>query len=57
MLPEGIQPRTGHTVTSFNLSPGVVEVTVFGGYPKWIPEKHNRLQPPKAATTMIRLGE
>ena len=57
MLPEGTQPRRGHTITPFNLSPGVVEATVFGGSPKLIPGEDDQQQPKIAETTVVRLGE
>ena len=55
-LPEGTQPRSGHTATAFNLSPGVVEVTMFGGSPKYAPGNYQQ-QSKIAETTVVRLGE
>ena len=56
-LPEGTQPRCGHTTTAFNLSPGVVEVTMFGGSPKYVPREGDQQQHKIAETTVVRLGE
>ena len=56
-LPEGTQPRWGHTATAFNLSPGVVEVTMFGGSPKFVPGGGDQQQSKIAETTVVRLGE
>ena len=55
-LPEGAQPRYGHTATAFNLSPGVVEVTMCGGCPKHVPGGDQQLSK-LAETTVVRLGE
>ena len=57
MLPEGAQPRWGHSATAFKLSPGIVEVTMFGGCPKFLPGGNDEQQPIIADTTVVRLGE
>ena len=56
MLPEGAQPRRGHSATAFTLSPGIVEVTMFGGSPKYVPGGDDQQQPKIADTTVVRLG-
>ena len=56
-LPEGTQSQCGHTATAFNLSPGVVEVTMFGGCTKYVPGALDQQQHKIAETTVVRLGE
>ena len=56
-LPEGTQPRWGHSATAFNLSPGVVEFTMFGGCAKYVCGRDLHQQPKIAETTVVRLGE
>ncbi len=57
ILPEGAQPRRGHSATAFKLSPGIVEVTMFGGCPKFVPGGDPQQQPKISDTTVVRLGE
>ena len=50
--------RCFHSATSFNLSPGLTEVTLFGGVPEW-PSNHKTDAdvPQMANTTVLRFGE
>ena len=45
----GLQPRYRHSATAFCICPGVMEVTLFGGYPKWLGDP--------LGTTVLRFGE
>ena len=54
-LPEGTQPRWGHTITSFRLDEDRVHATTFGGCPEY---DSNRSDGPKLAdTTVMEFGE
>ena len=58
-LPEGTQPRWGHTITAFNVCPGRTHTTTFGGSPKYeghlrkSGDDHQKL----AGTTVMEFGE
>jgi len=56
-LPEGTQPRFGHTVTSFRLDEETVNTTTFGGCPEWNSNKSNDDDPKLADTTVMEFGE
>ncbi len=56
-LPDELQPRRGHTLTAVSLAPGLTEVTMFGGSPKWDPTGIDEKQPKLADTVLLRLGE
>ena len=53
-----LQSRSDHSATAFNLSPGLTEVTLFGGYSEW-PSNPKSLDDvtPIANTTVLRFGE
>ena len=57
ILPKETQPRWGHTATAFTLSPGIVEVTMFGGSPKLALGGDIQQHPKITETTVVRLGE
>ena len=44
-------------MAAFSLAPGLTEVTMFGGCPKWILYAPDDQLPKIAETTMLRLGE
>lgn len=50
------QPRRGHTTTAFSLSPGLTEVTMFGGSPELSSGK-DVTQPKLAETTILQFSE
>ena len=52
-----MQPRWWHTIAAFSLTPGLTEVTMFGGCPKYNPDAPDDQQPKIAETTILRLGE
>ena len=54
----GLQARFDHSAAAFHLSPGMTEVTIFGGCPEW-PSKYRRDADlsPIANTTVLRFGE
>ena len=56
-LPEGVQPRMLHTVTAFSFRPGLTQVTMFGGCPKWEMGNAKHAQPKLAETTVLEFGE
>ena len=57
-LPEGTQPRWGHTVTSFPISEDKVHATTFGGCPANISPSWSDDDYPKLAdTTVMEFGE
>ena len=56
-LPEGAQPRMWHTATALSLGPGLTQVTMFGGCPKWEREKSLDTQQKLAKTTVLDFGE
>ena len=53
-----LQSRCEHSATAFNLSPGLTEVTLFGGYSEW-PSNPKYVEDftPIANTTVLRFGE
>ena len=56
-LPEGTQPRWGHTLTAFKMGKGRVHATTFGGGSKWDSERRDRDIPKLADTTVLEFGE
>ena len=57
-LPEGTQPRWGHTVTSFPISEDKVHATTFGGCPTDFDSSGSDDDDPKLAdTTVMEFGE
>ena len=55
-LPEGTQPRYGHTVTSFRINDRV-HVTTFGGCPDFVMGRSDDDCPKLADTTVMEFGE
>ena len=54
----GLQARFYHSAAAFRLSPGMTEVTIFGGCPEW--QNYVRSDAdfsPLANTTVLRFGE
>ena len=56
-LPEGTQPRSGHTVTSFRLDKDRVHATTFGGCPDFDPNRSIDDYPRLADTTVMEFGK
>ena len=56
-LPEGTQPRMGHTLTAFEMDQGRVHATTFGGCSRFDPEGTLDSQPKLADTTVLEFGE
>ena len=56
-LPEGTQPRWGHTVTSFRLDEETVHTTTFGGCAEEDTNKSDDDLPKLAETTVMEFGE
>ena len=56
-LPEGTQPRWGHTVTSFRLDDDRVHATTFGGCPDFDFNRSDDDDPKLADTTVMEFGE
>ena len=56
-LPEGTQPRCGHTVTSFRLDEDRVHATTFGGCPDWASNRSDDDDPKLADTIVMEFGE
>ena len=56
-LPEGTQPRYGHTVTSFRLDEDRVHATTFGGSRECDLKKSIDEEPKLADTTVMEFGE
>ena len=56
-LPEGTQPRWGHTVTSFQLDEDWVHATTFGGCPDYDSKRSEDDDPKLADTTVMEFGE
>ena len=50
-----LQSRFCHSAAAFHLSPGMTEVTIFGGCPEW--PKGDADFSPTANTTVLRFGE
>ena len=54
----GLQSRFDHTAAAFILSPGVTEVTIFGGCPEWPNNYRSAADLSQIAiTTVLRFGE
>ena len=54
----GLQSRCQHSATAFNLSPGLIEVVLFGGYSEWPCNYKSYCDiMPMANTTVLRFGE
>ena len=54
----GLQARCYHSAATINLHPGLLEVTLFGGCPKWPNNyKADADLPQIANTTVLRFGE
>ena len=52
------QPRCWHSATAFSLSPGLTEVTLFGGCSEWPSNLKSAADlTPIANTTVLRFGE
>jgi len=56
-LPEGTQPRWGHTVTSYQVDKRSIHVTTFGGSPEWDFKKSYDDDPKLDDTTVMEFGE
>ena len=53
-----LQSRFYHSATAFSLSPGLTEVTIFGGCPNWPSNYKSDADLPQIAnTTVLRFGE
>ena len=53
-----LQSRSHHSATAFNLSPGLTEVTLFGGYSEWPSNLKSAADLTTIAnTTVLRFGE
>ena len=54
----GLQSRFYHSAAAFRLSPGMTEVTIFGGCPEWSTKYKSDTDFSQIAnTTMLRFGE
>ena len=56
-LPDDVQPRSHHTITAFNLGPGLTEATTFGGSPDIAVGQTEDQLPKLSETTVLQLGE
>ena len=57
-LPEGTQPRWGHTVTSYQVDQRRIHTTTFGGCPAdYDPSRSDDDDPKLADTTVMEFGE
>ena len=56
-LPEGTQPRWGHTLTACSVCPGRVHATTFGGVPEGQLEKSDDAKQKLAETTVMEFGK
>ena len=56
-LPEGTQPRYGHTLTSCRMGESRTHVTTFGGSPSFDPKGTVVTDPKLADTTVLEFGE
>ena len=56
-LPEGTQPRCGHTITPCRMGESRVHVTTFGGCPLYDLEVSDDALPKLADTTVLEFGE
>ena len=53
-----LQGRFYHSSTAFNVSPGLIEVVLFGGCPEWPSNPRTDADLPQIAnTTVLRFGE
>ena len=53
-----LQSRCWHSATAFSLSPGLIEVTLFGGFSEWPSNsKPDADLTPIANATVLRFGE
>ena len=53
-----LQSRFDHSAAAFSLSPGLTEVTIFGGCPEWPSNSKSEADLPLMAnTTVLRFGE
>ena len=57
ILPEGIPPRWGHSLTATSLAPGLTEVAMFGGCTKCNSQLSDDKLPMIADTAVLTLGE
>ena len=54
----GLQARFFHSAAAFHLSPGITEVTIFGGCPEWPSNYKSPADLSQIAnTTVLRFGE
>ena len=57
-LPDDIlSTRRDHSITAISLAPGLIEVTMFGGVPSFVPGQHASEVQSIAATTIIMFSE
>ena len=56
-LPEGTQPRWGHTLTACSVYPGRIHTTTFGGIPEGQFGKPTDAKERLAETTVMEFGE
>ena len=56
-LPEGSQPRYGHTVTSYQVDERTIHTTTFGGCPDFNPSRSDDDDPKLADTTVMEFGK
>ena len=56
-LPEGTQPRWGHTLTACSVCPGRIHTTTFGGIPEGQVGKPDDAKVKLAETTVMEFGE
>ena len=56
-LPEGTQPRWGHTLTACSVCPGRIHTTTFGGIPEGQIGKPDDAKQKLAETTVMEFGE
>ena len=56
-LPEGTQPRYGHTLTSCRMGESRVHATTFGGCPHFDPNTSLNDHPKQADTMVLEFGE
>ena len=57
ILPEGTQPRWGHTLTSCTMGESRIHATTFGGSPSYDPKRTWVTHPKLADTTVLEFGE
>ena len=56
-LPEGTQPRWGHTLTAFEMDQGRIHATTFGGCSRYVYGEPDDDRPKLADTTVLEFGE